>query len=124
MRITIFAIICLWVAPVFADQLIAREHRDGHYEDRRPEYSRVPHHQETDKDSTEKILEVLLNQGIAGVGLIFLSWFIWKQGTIAREDRRELEGRLISLIEKTNTTLTEQKDHLEGIERELEHIRK
>ena len=116
MRITALIILWLWAAPVLAEKLEAREHND------RREYSRVPQHQ-VHQDSTDKILEVLLNQGIAGVGLIFLSWFIWKQGAIAREDRRELEGRLITLIEKTNTTLTQQTDHLEGIERELEHMR-
>lgn len=121
MRIIIFTILCLWVAPVFADQLIAREHNDRHvrYEDR--QYSRVPERQE--KDPTEQIFEVLIDQGIAGVGLIFLSWFIWKTNGQARQDRRELEGRLITLIEKTNTSLTEQKDHLENIGRELERLR-
>jgi hypothetical protein len=76
-----------------------------------------------DQDPSEQILGVLIDQGIAGVGLIFLSWFIWKTNGQARQDRRELEGRLIALIEKTNTSLTEQKSELENIGRELERLR-
>ena len=121
MRINALIIICLWAAPVIADQLIAREHNDRQYRYEDHQYSRVP--ERHDKDPTEQIFEVLIDQGIAGVGLIFLSWFIWKTNGQARQDRRELEGRLITLIEKTNTSLTEQKDHLENIGRELERLR-
>ena len=121
MRIIIFTLLCLWVAPVIADQLIAREHNDRQYRYEDRQYSRVPERQ--DQDPTKQILGILIDQGIAGVGLIFLGWFIWKTNGQARQDRRELEGRLITLIEKTNTSLTEQKDHLENIGRELERLR-
>ena len=113
-------VILIWLG---VDQLLA-DHHDHHapsYREHRPQYSRVPAQEE--KDPTEQIFEVLIDQGIAGGGLIFLSWFIWKTNGQARTDRRELEGRLITLIEKTNTTLVEQKSELENIGRELERIR-
>jgi hypothetical protein len=113
-------ILWLWAAPVFADKLEAREHNDrysGHYG-----YSRVPQHQDR-QDPTEQILEVLLNQGISGVGLIFLSWFIWKTNGQARADRRELEGRLLDVIKESNKTLVEHGVELQNISRELERIR-
>ena len=119
MRITAFIILWLWAAPVLADKLEAREHNDR-YE--RREYSRVPQHQDH-KDAAEQILEVLLNQGIAGVGLIFLSWFIWKTNGQARADRRELEGRLLDVIKENNKTLVEHGVELQNISRELERIR-
>jgi hypothetical protein len=82
----------------------------------------MPQHQDH-KDPTEQVLEVLLNQGISGVGLIFLSWFIWKTNGQARADRRELEGRLLDVIKESNKTLVEHGVELQNISRELERIR-
>jgi hypothetical protein len=76
-----------------------------------------------DQDPSEQILGVLIDQGIAGVGLIFLSWFIWKTNGQARADRRELEGRLLDVIKETNKTLVEHGVELQNISRELERIR-
>ena len=108
---------------------MAREHQSyqGMYEPRFRDMQVSPepryHEEHADMDPTEQVFEVLIDQGIAGVGLIFLSWFIWKTNGQARTDRRELEGRLIALIEKTNTTLVEQKSELGNIGRELERLR-
>jgi len=129
MRINALIIIWLWAAPVFAD-VMARDHESqyhGIYEPRLRQMNIPPeprrYSDQQDQDPSEQILGVLIDQGIAGVGLIFLSWFIWKTNGQARQDRRELEGRLIALIEKTNTSLTEQKSELENIGRELERMR-
>ena len=129
MRINALIIIWLWAAPVFAD-VMARDHESqyhGIYEPRLRQMNIPPeprrYSDQQDQDPSEQILGVLIDQGIAGVGLIFLSWFIWKTNGQARQDRRELEGRLIALIEKTNTSLTEQKSELENIGRELERLR-
>jgi hypothetical protein len=129
MRINALIIIWLWAAPVFAD-VMARDHESqyhGIYEPRLRQMNIPPeprrYSDQQDQDPSEQILGVLIDQGIAGVGLIFLSWFIWKTNGLARQDRRELEGRLIALIEKTNTSLTEQKSELENIGRELERLR-
>jgi hypothetical protein len=129
MRFNAVIIIWLWAAPVFAD-VMARDHESqyhGIYEPRLRQMNIPPeprrYSDQQDQDPSEQILGVLIDQGIAGVGLIFLSWFIWKTNGQARQDRRELEGRLIALIEKTNTSLTEQKSELENIGRELERLR-
>jgi hypothetical protein len=79
--------------------------------------------QQDQQDPTEQILGVLIDQGIAGVGLIFLSWFIWKTNGQARADRRELEGRLLDVIKETNKTLVEHGVELQNISREIERIR-
>ena len=120
MRSVFILSIWIWAAVAWASPVIHDRHDDP-YREHRPMYSRVP--EKTAADPSEQIFEVLIGQGIAGVGLIFLSWFIWKTNGQARTDRRELEGRLIALIEKTNTTLVEQKAQLENIGRELERIR-
>ena len=120
MKSLVLIILWLWAAPVSADKLEAREHQDRY--DQRQAYSRVPQYQDH-KDPTEQVLEVLLNQGISGVGLIFLSWFIWKTNGQARADRRELEGRLLDVIKESNRTLVEHGVELQNISRELERIR-
>ena len=120
MKVSALIILWLWAAPVSADKLEAREHQDRYNQSHG--YSRAPQHQDH-KDPTEQVLEVLLNQGISGVGLIFLSWFIWKTNGQARADRRELEGRLLDVIKESNKTLVEHGVELQNISRELERIR-
>ena len=75
------------------------------------------------KDSTEQILDILLSQGVAGVGLIVLAWWIKTTTTQARADRLRIEERVFDLIEKTNSQLAEQHGELTNISRELERLR-
>jgi|TARA_R110002012_G_scaffold78550_1_gene200050 hypothetical protein len=113
----------LWsTAPLYAD-LLAQDHE--RYVDRRPnphmQYTRVP--EQTSEDPTEKIIDILLSQGVAGIGLIVLGWWIKTSSAEARADRLKIEERVFDLVEKTNKTLGEYKGELENIGRELERIR-
>jgi len=75
------------------------------------------------KDSAEQVLDILLSQGVAGVGLIVLGWWIKTTTAQARADRLRIEERVFDLIEKTNSQLAEQHSELTNIGRELERIR-
>jgi hypothetical protein len=75
------------------------------------------------KDSTEKVLDILLSQGVAGVGLIVLAWWIKTSTAQARTDRLRIEERVFNLVEKSNLQLAEQHSELANISRELERIR-
>lgn len=129
MKTSALIILSFWVAPVFAD-VMARDHEaqyQGLY-DNRFRNMKIPaeprrYQSDQDQDPSEQILGVLIDQGIAGVGLIFLSWFIWKTNGQARADRRELEGRLLDVIKETNKTLVEHGVELQNISREIERIR-
>jgi hypothetical protein len=129
MKASALIILSFWVAPVFAD-VQARDHEasyHGIYEPRLRQMN-IPseprrYSDQQDQDPSEQILGVLIDQGIAGVGLIFLSWFIWKTNGQARADRRELEGRLLDVIKETNKTLVEHGVELQNISREIERVR-
>ena len=108
----------LWfTAPVFAD-LLAKEHE-------RPnphaQYTRVP--EPVGEDPTQKVIDILLSQGVAGIGLIVLGWWIKTSSAEARADRLKIEERVFNLVEKTNKTLGEYRGELENVGRELERIR-
>ena len=75
------------------------------------------------KDSTEQILDILLSQGVAGVGLIVLALWIKTTTTQARTDRIRIEERVFDLVEKTNAQLAEQHVELKNISHELERFR-
>ena len=86
-------------------------------------YAPPPVPQTPAKDSTEQILDILLSQGVAGVGLIVLAWWIKTTTTQARADRIRIEERVFDLVEKTNSQLAEQHSELTNISRELERLR-
>ena len=67
------------------------------------------------KDSAEQVLDILLSQGVAGVGLIVLGWWIKTTTAQARADRLRIEERVFDLIEKTNSQLAEQHSELTNI---------
>ena len=113
----------IWsTAPLYAD-LLAQDHE--RYVDHRPnphmQYTRVP--EPASEDPTEKIIDILLSQGVAGIGLIVLGWWIKTSSAEARADRLKIEERVFDLVEKTNKTLGEYKGEFENIGRELERIR-
>ena len=113
----------IWsTAPLYAD-LLAQDHE--RYVDSRPnplmQYTRVP--EPASEDPTEKIIDILLSQGVAGIGLIVLGWWIKTSSAEARADRLKIEERVFDLVEKTNKTLGEYKGEFENIGRELERIR-
>ena len=85
-------------------------------------YSQYPA-QPPPKDSAEQVLDILLSQGVAGVGLIVLGWWIKTTTAQARADRLRIEERVFDLVEKTNAQLAEQHSELTNIGRELERIR-
>ena len=74
-------------------------------------------------NQTEQIIDILLSQGVAGVGLIVLAWWIKTTTTQARADRIRIEERVFNLVEKTNSQLAEQHGELTNISRELERLR-
>jgi hypothetical protein len=84
-------------------------------------YTRVP--EPAPSDPTQKIIDILLGQGVAGIGLIVLGWWIKTSSAEARADRLKIEERVFNLVEKTNETLGEYKGELENVGRELERIR-
>jgi hypothetical protein len=75
------------------------------------------------RDATEKVLDILLSQGVAGVGLIVLGWWIKTSTAQARTDRIRIEERVFDLVERTNKNLAEQHSELGNISRELERLR-
>ena len=74
-------------------------------------------------DPTEKVIEIILSQGVAGVGLIVLAWWIKTTTAQARADRLRIEERVFDLMEKTNVHLAEQHAELENLSREFERSR-
>jgi hypothetical protein len=96
--------------------LAAEEHRDLHY-------SRVPVIEPQTGETADQIAEILLSQGVAGIGLIVLAWWIKTTTAEARADRLRIEERVFDLVEKTNSHLAEQRAELENISRELERLR-
>ena len=123
MKILALGFALLWfTAPLYADNLLARQHE---YVDRRPnphaQYTRLP--EPVGEDPTQKIIDILLSQGVAGIGLIVLGWWIKTSSAEARADRLKIEERVFNLVEKTNETLGEYKGELENVGRELERIR-
>ena len=74
-------------------------------------------------DPTQKAIDILLSQGVAGIGLIVLAWWIKTTTAQARADRLRIEERVFDLMEKTNVHLAEQHAELENISREFERSR-
>tara|TARA_R110002051_G_scaffold251521_1_gene310912 strand:+ start:311 stop:673 length:363 start_codon:yes stop_codon:yes gene_type:complete len=74
-------------------------------------------------DPTQKAIDILLSQGVAGIGLIVLAWWIKTTTAQARADRLRIEERVFDLMEKTNSHLAEQHAELENISREFERSR-
>jgi len=109
----------LAASPVGADKLMEQT-----FVERPPSasYSQYPAEPPA-KDSAEQVLDILLSQGVAGVGLIVLGWWIKTTTAQARVDRLRIEERVFDLIEKTNSQLAEQHSELTNISRELERIR-
>ena len=117
----------------------AREHNyhPDHKEERfRDEirYTRTPpdpgHDSHSSDDYQQQILDVILSQGISGVGLIFLSWFIWKMNGQAHADRKDSENKLVELLAANNAAqlqsvekLAKFGSELENMSREIERIR-
>ena len=123
MKILALGFTLLWfTAPLYAD-LLAQDHE--RYVDRRPnphmQYTRVP--EPVGEDPTQKIIDILLGQGVAGIGLIVLGWWIKTSSAEARADRLKIEERVFNLVEKTNEALGKNNTELENIGRELEQIR-
>jgi hypothetical protein len=114
--ILILLVFLLLVAyPAWADKLMEQPYREVP--------SVVSYPQPPAKDSTEQILDILLSQGVAGVGLIVLALWIKTTTAQARADRLRIEERVFDLVEKTNAQLAEQHSELTNIGRELERIR-
>jgi hypothetical protein len=123
MKYVAVVFVMLWfTTPILADDALARDHE---YVDRRPnphaQYTRVP--EPVGEDPTEKVIDILLSQGVAGIGLIVLGWWIKTSSAEARADRLKIEERVFNLVEKTNKTLGEYRGELENVGRELERIR-
>jgi hypothetical protein len=123
MKYVALVFVMLWfTTPILADDALARDHE---YVDRRPnphaQYTRVP--EPVGEDPTEKVIDILLSQGVAGIGLIVLGWWIKTSSAEARADRLKIEERVFNLVEKTNKTLGEYRGELENVGRELERIR-
>ena len=118
MKIILLILVLLWIsAPVFS----TGHHREHDIYEPQRHYSRVP--EPAPSDPTQKIIDILLGQGVAGIGLIVLGWWIKTSSAEARADRLKIEERVFNLVEKTNETLGEYKGELENVGRELERIR-
>ena len=106
------------IYPVWADKLMEQPPAE------KPPVSYVQYPaQPPTKDSAEQVLDILLSQGVAGVGLIVLGWWIKTSTAQARADRLRIEERVFDLVEKTNAQLAGQHAELTNISRELERIR-
>ena len=103
--------------PAWADNLMAQPSAE------QSSMRTVPAQIPQSTDPTEKVIDILLSQGVAGVGLIVLAWWIKTTTAQARADRLRIEERLFNLMEKTNTVLSDQHAELENISRELERVR-
>ena len=118
MKIILLIVVLLWIsAPVFS----SGHHREHDIYEPNRHYTRVP--EPAPSDPTQKIIDILLGQGVAGIGLIVLGWWIKTSSAEARADRLKIEERVFNLVEKTNETLGEYKGELENVGRELERIR-
>ena len=117
MKNIIVVLTLLWCSTTSGNTiLLAEEHRDLNY-------SRVPVIEPQSGETADQIAEILLSQGVAGIGLIVLGWWIKTTTQEARADRRRIEERVFDLVEKTNSHLAEQRAELENISRELERLR-
>lgn len=126
-------------SPIKGVPLEAREHNfqpENHPDRKRGQNyydTRVPPdpvHQDHSDDYQQQILDVILSQGISGVGLIFLSWFIWKMNGQAHQDRKDSENKLVELLAASNAAqlqsvekLAKFGSELENMSREIERIR-
>ena len=121
MRILLVLLVLVIACPAWADKL--EEQQPSLVAPQAPvSYVQYPA-QPPAKDATEQVLDILLSQGVAGVGLIVLGWWIKTSTAQARADRLRIEERVFDLIEKTNSQLAEQHAELTNISRELERIR-
>ena len=121
MRILLVLILIVIACPAWADKL--EEQQPSLVAPQAPvSYVQYPA-PATPKDATEQVLDILLSQGVAGVGLIVLGWWIKTSTAQARTDRLRIEERVFDLVEKSNTQLSEQHAELANISRELERIR-
>ena len=117
MKNIIVVLTLLWCSTTAGNTiLLAEEHRDLNY-------SRVPVIEPQSGETADQIAEILLSQGVAGIGLIVLGWWIKTTTQEARADRIRIEERVFDLVEKTNSHLAEQRAELENISRELERLR-
>lgn len=118
MRLIVFAVLMCVAAPALADYLMAQPS---------PEFIPVAVAQTQvpvqSGDPTQKAIDILLSQGVAGIGLIVLAWWIKTTTAQARADRLRIEERVFDLMERTNSVLTEQHAELENISRELARLR-
>tara|TARA_R110000765_G_scaffold210964_2_gene316087 strand:+ start:661 stop:1011 length:351 start_codon:yes stop_codon:yes gene_type:complete len=114
MRLILLAVLMCVAAPALADTLMAQPST---------EFIPVAVAQTQTTDPTEKVIDILLSQGVAGVGLIVLAWWIKTTTAQARADRLRIEERVFDLMERTNSVLTEQHAELENISRELARLR-
>ena len=112
----IIVVLTLWWCATAHGNTILDEYRD-------PTYSRVPVIEPQTGETADEIAEILLSQGVAGIGLIVLGWWIKTTTQEARADRIRIEERVFDLVEKTNSHLAEQRAELENISRELERLR-
>ena len=96
----LMVVLTLWWCATAHGNTILDEYRD-------PTYSRVPVIEPQTGETADEIAEILLSQGVAGIGLIVLGWWIKTTTQEARADRIRIEERV----------------ELENISRELERLR-
>ena len=112
------AFLMLIATPARADNLMAQPSAE------QPSMRTEPVQIQTQSgDPTQKAIDILLSQGVAGIGLIVLAWWIKTTTAQARADRLRIEERVFDLMEKTNVHLAEQHAELENISREFERSR-
>ena len=111
------AFLMLVSCPALADNLMAQPSAE------QSSMRTAPAQIQQSGDPTEKVIDILLSQGVAGVGLIVLAWWIKTTTAQARADRLRIEERVFDLMEKTNSHLAEQHAELENISREFERSR-
>tara|TARA_R100001244_G_scaffold80209_1_gene62843 strand:- start:32 stop:391 length:360 start_codon:yes stop_codon:yes gene_type:complete len=118
MKLLILAFFLLIATPARADTLMAQPSAE------QPSMRTAPVQIQTQSgDPTQKAIDILLSQGVAGIGLIVLAWWIKTTTAQARADRLRIEERVFDLMEKTNSHLAEQHAELENISREFERSR-
>ena len=116
-NLVVFAFLMLVSCPVLADNLMAQPSAE------QPMRTAPVQIQTQSGDPTQKAIDILLSQGVAGIGLIVLAWWIKTTTAQARADRLRIEERVFDLMEKTNVHLAEQHAELEHISREFERSR-
>jgi len=120
MRLIVFAVLMCVAGAALADNLVAQP--SAEFIPSAVAQTQVLSVQHP-VDPTEKAIDILLSQGVAGIGLIVLAWWIKTTTAQARADRLRIEERVFDLMERTNSVLTEQHAELENISRELARLR-